>query len=253
MTAHHGALAGLLTFALAGCEADRAAPDLFGGAFEQAAQIGDGRPVCVTTTGSDLVAVDMQTGAMTTVLTLTPPGGFGVKDLVPFDGYWYACDQEVLRWDLTTGAGVATGRPCWSLTTNSSHLAVQASSLADFQLYTSSADFDASVSSGSFPDQGTYSRSASRGQYYVGAWHSTNYVGVHDILTGAYWGISLEYYDSWVWGVSLLAGDLLLIDDGRQDGISSETRIHRFDPSGDWLDEVNLGSPLYGGLHCTVL
>lgn len=63
------------------------------------------------------------------------------------------------------------------------------------------------------------------------AWHSTNELDVYDPTTGAYLHtLPLDDFDTWVWGISMVGGQVHVIDDGRGAYMANGTRIASFDP-----------------------
>jgi hypothetical protein len=87
------------------------------------------------------------------------------------------------------------------------------------------------------------------------AWHATNQVRRLDLGSGLELGpVTLESYDTWVWGIGVNDTYLHLIDDGR--GVGNpvwDSRIARFLHDGTLVDEVFIERQLYGrasGLWC---
>ena len=92
---------------------------------------------------------------------------------------------------------------------------------------------------------------ATADEIYISNHATEDYVYVTDRHTGSWLrSVTLEDYDAWVWGISVVGDKLHLIDDGRNDYGDAGTRIAQFDATtGELLADVFLsGSP--SGLWC---
>jgi hypothetical protein len=168
-----------------------------------------------------------------------------------FAGY----DGNGFRWyavDAATGAVTAAADETYALSVGWSGTEWVAVNLRERELrsFNTFADLSADTPTTAVP-AGWFTRLGVDGADVYGAWHSTNVIDVHDLLTGGQIRtISLEDWDTWVWGVSVAGGKLHLIDDGRE---YPDPRIASFDPvSGALLERVLL-STLSGrpsGLWC---
>jgi hypothetical protein len=88
------------------------------------------------------------------------------------------------------------------------------------------------------------------------AWHSTNEVNRHELATGDWLGVtSLESWEGWVHGLSVLGDRLYVMGDNRQENQPEGTRLSSFEvDSGAIVDDVFLPSLVVGlgpsGLWC---
>ncbi|MSQ03471.1 MAG: hypothetical protein EXR71_16535 [Myxococcales bacterium] len=97
-------------------------------------------------------------------------------------------------------------------------------------------------------------RLTSDGSTLFGAAHSASEVFTYSATTGAPTGsILLDGWDTWIWGMSAVSGELLLLDDGCGDAgdHQEEVQIVAFDPaSGAQNWAVSLGNVSLNGLWC---
>jgi hypothetical protein len=172
---------------------------------------------------------------------------------------------SALRWyelDLATGT-LNQGpevEPSVSVTSLDGALVVvgQSDLVREPQVYDDFAALSAGTPSGTLP--GSFGFGSTRvqiaGDEWFTAWHSTNEVAVLDVATGQpVETVSLERYDTWVWGIGVVGDRIHLIDDGRGHHDDGDVWISRFERStGALVSEVSLGSVAStlwpSGLYC---
>jgi hypothetical protein len=97
-----------------------------------------------------------------------------------------------------------------------------------------------------------YSRVGAGDGVLFGTYHSTDTVGVLDPSTGVHLrNLTLEGFDTWVWGIGYAGGYLHLLDDGRE---APYQRIVRFDPdTGAHIDFISFAGTGWEphGLWCS--
>ena len=96
----------------------------------------------------------------------------------------------------------------------------------------------------------TNERIAVGGETLFGALHSTNEVATFSASTAESTGsVSLENYNTWIWGMSAIGGELLLLDDGREHGY--DVHVVAFDPAtGAQNWSASFGQVTLNGLWC---
>lgn len=87
----------------------------------------------------------------------------------------------------------------------------------------------------------------------LSAWHATDEVERWDPVTGTLIGTThLQFFDTWVWGLSAVGERLFVVNDGRDPGVSWNTRIAEFDADGNAVQDLRLGEHVrMNGLACT--
>ena len=191
-----------------------------------------------SSSGVDLWEVDMTTGGLSLVQSwaFADASSFHTGGLARIGSTLVAAgyDGNEFRWfefDVSTGthtAGSSTGYQV-SVATDGSALYIINDANA-VEGYSSFSNLSSGVPATAVPTSIHGTRLGITGGTIYSAWHSTDEVQVHDLATGAYINtIPLQFFDTWVWGLSEVNGVLYVIDDGRSSSGRGDTRIVGFD------------------------
>ena len=180
-----------------------------------------------------------------------------VHGLTWFDDVWYACNNHVIRIDPETSTASETNIPCHAIGRWGGDLALTTPS-GTALAYASEEDlFDDNPSAEFEIGMQTISRGAIIGYELYGAWHSTDTVEVQNLHTGAQRTVSLQGFNTWVWGVGIEHGLLVVLDDGRADNSHAVSKWSFNTFTGHQLDRVPVsdaddwGTELRTGLWCS--
>ena len=209
---------------------------------------------CLTTSGSGSIAlVGLDSGALCAVAgSAVPSLGSDVSSLAWRGEILYTCsyEQGLVRTSLRDGSSRAMQVGCQAVTDYAGGLLLSDDYLETLHLYPSLADVLGDRPAATYSFAGGYSRMATGGDTFYGAWHSTDEIVVGDLVSGETLPpLPLEGFDGWVNGMAVTSAGELVVVAGPDSG-PWQSALLFFDSATGALVRTVLVSDWLGGLAC---
>lgn len=196
------------------------------------AELAEERAVCATVVdgaaGRHLAVIGLETGRIRPVVAVDLPL-FDLDSLAMGPGSAWTCTRQLRRIDLRTGEDTVVGPSCTGVTDWGAGLVASSGGL---RAWSDPADLNAGLRGEDWGDA-PYASLVGRGNgRLVFSWHADHQLQLLDPVDGARRELPLVGFDSWIWGLSGVDGDWLLVDDGRDGWRRGPALLRRFGPDG---------------------
>lgn len=207
--------------------------------------------------GAELFVVALGTGQRTNIALISGLEIFTTNGMIAIGDDLFACARsQVTRVSPLDGSYEESGLPCSSVAEWHGEIAVLRGGGRDMSAYATWSDVLAGTADHEVAIPGSnISRFTIDGDRAIGAWHSTDHFVPFDATDGTTGApVSMEGFDTYIWGMDVVNDEVLVVDDGRRGDSTGPLLVSAFDKdtgAARWRREVGeWGRDSFFGLVC---